>query len=233
MANTAQTTRFYVHGDEREGTAESFYCARCDAFEGRGHFNTEDHVERRVELYERSVNAWRALQKSKPIRYRRPSKAKNIIADEAAADKRRRRAAPTDFLKWLARQDHRDDPIGDLAADVKRDKRFPVTTTSRDMLNEHLRSRGACAEALVALDEAVKEFEGREGPVRTGLSKKVRFDVFKADGYSCQICGKRADSGARLEVDHKIPVAKGGTNERSNLWTLCFDCNRGKRDTFL
>jgi 5-methylcytosine-specific restriction endonuclease McrA len=34
--------------------------------------------------------------------------------------------------------------------------------------------------------------------------------------------------GARLEVDHKIPVAKGGRNEIENLWALCFECNRGK-----
>ena len=32
------------------------------------------------------------------------------------------------------------------------------------------------------------------------------------------------------EVDHIIPVSKGGDNDISNLITSCFDCNRGKRD---
>lgn len=31
-----------------------------------------------------------------------------------------------------------------------------------------------------------------------------------------------------LEVDHIIPVAKGGDNEPLNLVTSCRDCNRGK-----
>jgi hypothetical protein len=31
-----------------------------------------------------------------------------------------------------------------------------------------------------------------------------------------------------LEIDHIIPVVDGGTNDRANLVTACFDCNRGK-----
>ena len=58
----------------------------------------------------------------------------------------------------------------------------------------------------------------------------VRFNVMKRDNYRCQICGRSANDGAVLEIDHKVPRAKGGKNNIDNLWTLCFDCNRGKRD---
>lgn len=61
----------------------------------------------------------------------------------------------------------------------------------------------------------------------------VRFAILKRDGYRCQICGSTAASGAVLEIDHKVSRAKGGTDNRANLWTLCFDCNRGKRDSAL
>ena len=64
---------------------------------------------------------------------------------------------------------------------------------------------------------------------RKNLSKKVRFEVFKRDSFKCQYCGRSAPDVV-LEVDHIIPVSKGGDNDISNLITSCFDCNRGKRD---
>ena len=64
---------------------------------------------------------------------------------------------------------------------------------------------------------------------RKNLSKSVRFEVFKRDSFKCQYCGKSAPDVV-LEVDHIIPVSKGGDNDISNLITACFDCNRGKRD---
>lgn len=62
---------------------------------------------------------------------------------------------------------------------------------------------------------------------RKNISKKVRFEVFKRDSFTCQYCGKSAPDTV-LEVDHIIPVSKGGDNDISNLITSCFECNRGK-----
>ena len=67
---------------------------------------------------------------------------------------------------------------------------------------------------------------------RTTLPKTVRFEIFKRDKFTCQYCGKSAPD-VILEIDHIIPVAKGGTNEIMNLVTACRDCNRGKRDKTL
>lgn len=64
---------------------------------------------------------------------------------------------------------------------------------------------------------------------RTALSKRLRLLVLERDGFRCRLCGKTARE-TKLEVDHKVPVAKGGTDSLNNLWTLCFDCNRGKAD---
>lgn len=131
------------------------------------------------------------------------------------------------FYSWLAKQQKREDPIGDLALDVKRDSRFPVEQSDLELLHSHLIHNNACREAHCALDEAFREFSAPKSR-RSGLSLKLRFTVFKRDEYRCRICGVTAEAGARLEVDHKVPVAKGGSNEIENLWALCFECNRGK-----
>lgn len=67
---------------------------------------------------------------------------------------------------------------------------------------------------------------------RKTLSKKIRFEVFKRDHFTCQYCG-RMSPDVILEVDHINPVSKGGENEILNLITSCRDCNRGKGKTLL
>lgn len=62
---------------------------------------------------------------------------------------------------------------------------------------------------------------------REPISKKLRFEVFKRDGFTCQYCGRKAPD-VILHVDHIAPVAKGGKNDLLNLVTSCADCNHGK-----
>lgn len=63
---------------------------------------------------------------------------------------------------------------------------------------------------------------------RAKMSNSLRNDIFKRDNYRCCICGKSARDGVRLEVDHIIPVSKGGKTIYNNLQTLCDRCNNGK-----
>jgi hypothetical protein len=58
-------------------------------------------------------------------------------------------------------------------------------------------------------------------------SKKLRFEVFKRDGFTCQYCG-RTPPVVILEIDHVMPKSKGGPNDVNNYLTACYDCNRGK-----
>lgn len=62
---------------------------------------------------------------------------------------------------------------------------------------------------------------------RKAIPKSLRFEVFKRDSFTCQYCGRSAPD-VLLEVDHIIPVSKGGTDDLLNLVTSCRDCNRGK-----
>jgi len=79
--------------------------------------------------------------------------------------------------------------------------------------------------SIIPFDYEKKENKNNRSP----LSKSLRHKILKRDRFTCQACGARAPD-VELEVDHKIPVSKGGTDDESNLTTLCVDCNRGKRD---
>ena len=67
---------------------------------------------------------------------------------------------------------------------------------------------------------------------RQSISKKLRFEVFKRDSFTCQYCGRKAPD-VILEVDHIHPVSKGGKNDLLNYITSCVDCNQGKSDRML
>ena len=65
---------------------------------------------------------------------------------------------------------------------------------------------------------------------RTHIPRGMRHEVFKRDNYTCVECGARKEDGVTLHIDHIIPVSKGGTDELSNLQTLCKACNLNKSD---
>lgn len=53
---------------------------------------------------------------------------------------------------------------------------------------------------------------------------RLLVSLTRRDGVGCRKCG-RVDN---LQIDHKKPLAKGGTNELRNLQILCGECNRRK-----
>ncbi len=89
-------------------------------------------------------------------------------------------------------------------------------------------------ELMRALRGEASAFDGFvEGPFEDNNRppshewRRLRELTFARDDYTCQYCGIR---GARLECDHIVPVARGGTHDPENLTTACFPCNRSKRD---
>ena len=64
------------------------------------------------------------------------------------------------------------------------------------------------------------------------MTDSLRYDILKRDGFRCVICGRTANDGVKLHVDHIIPIAKGGKTVKENLRTLCEECNWGKRDKY-
>lgn len=61
------------------------------------------------------------------------------------------------------------------------------------------------------------------------ISAKLRYRVLHRDGSKCRRCGRTIEDGVKLVIDHIIPRAWGGLTEIENLWTLCEECNLGKK----
>ena len=65
---------------------------------------------------------------------------------------------------------------------------------------------------------------------RGRVSNRMRFSIYKRDYYRCRRCG-RSERFVKLEIDHIIPISKGGKSTYDNLQTLCHSCNVRKGDS--
>jgi len=63
---------------------------------------------------------------------------------------------------------------------------------------------------------------------RGKMNDGLRYNILRRDGFRCRLCGRTAQDGVKLEVDHIIPISRGGKTTYDNLQTLCKECNRGK-----
>lgn len=104
----------------------------------------------------------------------------------------------------------------------------------RNSYRGRMRFGGDETKALFARAEARKRSQSsRQACIkreRALMTDSLRYDVLRRDGFRCVLCGSAGSDGVKLEVDHIVPVARGGRTELSNLRTLCDRCNRGKRD---
>lgn len=64
------------------------------------------------------------------------------------------------------------------------------------------------------------------------ISKRLRFEVFKRDSFTCQYCGSQAPAVV-LHADHIQPQSKEGEDDLTNLVTACSTCNSGKSNILL
>jgi 5-methylcytosine-specific restriction endonuclease McrA len=75
--------------------------------------------------------------------------------------------------------------------------------------------------------EALENIEKLEGATRERIPDSVRLFVWQRDRGQCVKCR----SQQRLEFDHIIPVAEGGSSTERNVQLLCETCNRSKGAT--
>ena len=58
--------------------------------------------------------------------------------------------------------------------------------------------------------------------------RRKREAVMKRDQYLCQLCKQMGRITESTEMDHIVNVAEGGTDDESNLQSLCTPCHDAK-----
>lgn len=90
-------------------------------------------------------------------------------------------------------------------------------------------------ETILKIESAISERINKKGHMkaqRSAMTPELRAAILQRDNYTCCRCGNSLakEPNLLLEVDHIIPVSKGGKTEWNNLQTLCWRCNRAKSD---
>ncbi len=155
--------RYYLHGDLVEDDPSHCYCARCDMFVDLTHFDQSNwHSDSTdSERYLASLARWQRLPEAQRHNRRRSDDSPNILAERAHAEKSAFEASRSPFHRWLQEQRDRNDPVGDLATDVLRDKSFPVGAATRREARAYLSRYGE--HVLLALRQAWREFSAQQG----------------------------------------------------------------------
>lgn len=79
------------------------------------------------------------------------------------------------------------------------------------------------------LSEKIK-FKKSAAGQRALMTSGLRQYIKERDHFTCRYCGASIskEPNLLLEIDHIVPVSKGGLTTEDNLQTLCWRCNRKK-----
>lgn len=79
------------------------------------------------------------------------------------------------------------------------------------------------------------EFRNSIAGQRALMTSTLREKIKERDNFTCKHCGVsvKEEPHLLLEIDHIIPLSKGGITSEKNLQTLCWRCNRAKGNKIL
>jgi len=104
---------------------------------------------------------------------------------------------------------------------------FQITDKAILLMKNYVLRRERHFEKIKRDVEALENMEKLTGVPRQPIPDSVRLLVWQRDNGQCVKCGSRE----RLEFDHIIPFAAGGSSTERNVQLLCETCNRSKGST--
>ena len=85
-------------------------------------------------------------------------------------------------------------------------------------------------DALIQIMLITRSNERRIRPTkRVSWPKGLKQSLMKRQGNTCVYCGHRRIARS-MDIDHMVPVVRGGSNDMDNLQVICSPCNQRKGD---
>jgi 5-methylcytosine-specific restriction endonuclease McrA len=158
-------------------------------------------------------------------------KIDELLKEECSNDFDSLEITPDDYYKRETRifNELKLKPIIDCAYGVRMSYSSPsgrVNLCKTDLFN--FDDMFACFESVSRSYLDRDTYKKLSAVERGEVSDSLRYDILNRDNFTCVLCGASARQGARLHVDHIIPISKGGKSTFDNLRTLCERCNVGK-----
>jgi HNH endonuclease len=200
----------------------------------RIHPESNDEYRNRIASHKAAQEEWKAAEE----RWKQTAKdyMRSLHADPTY------RAAAKDFLAKQQQEPEFLQVFGPITIWAFREKVVSLESTDPEivfrketgirqitdkailLIKHHVLSRERHFEKMKREVEALENMEKLSRIQRQPIPDSVRLFVWQRDNGRCVKCGSRE----RLEFDHIIPVAAGGSNTERNVQLLCETCNRSK-----
>lgn len=212
-------SRTYIFGDKRK-----FRKVFDDTISSFCKFFTVEINKETLEKLEKTLNDFLAVEEGKKLLERQRNEIIKKIRKELPYFIRRFTG-----IQRLSRK------LGFKDIDL-RDSYFPTYTFGyisprgvKDDYHDFILNIQNLNELIKYLSQKIK-FKKSVAGQRALMTPKLREKIKERDGYTCQICGlsNKDEPNLLLEIDHIIPLSKGGMTTEGNLQTLCWRCNRSK-----
>ncbi len=145
-----------------------------------------------------------------------PVSKKNKALPQSPAEQLAIISAPRALRSGSAISLHVPNPVSKLVPPVKPAPTPKLVTLPAPLLLAPFPSPGIDAET-----------DGNGASTRTSITFKKRMEICFEQHQLCGKCSTILNFN-EFDIDHRIPLFLGGSNERKNLWAICLNCHRSK-----